>query len=181
LGEWWAYEDAWETSLTSQNRVLLPADVYRDAGHSVFYVENQAVWLWAYDDGSEPDVFDRENEPGIQWERVGERLSTFLHHVAVFEAVLGAEFTLAANDVEGGVVREVLRQLSPSPFIDWRWPGPLSNVREGEGCLVFSCVNDRPGSDVDETSSWMLYVAGRTGKALSGFDSFRIAWDYESR
>lgn len=181
LCDWWAYEDAWPIPLTRQNRVLAPMDVYRDDGRSVFYVENQAVWLWAFGDGDDPDVYERENEQGVPWVAVGERLSTFIHHVAVFEAVLGAQSTLAANDVDGTVVREALGQLSPSPFIDWRWPGPHSSVREGEDCLVFSCVNDRPGSDVDETSSWMFYVAGRTAEALSAFDSVGIAWDYESR
>lgn len=182
LREWWSYEAAWNVALARQNSVLPPRDIYRDAGHSVFYVENQAVWLWAYGEGNDPDVYDRENEPGTQWTRVEERLSTFLHHAAVFEAVLGAErLTLAANDAEGSVVRGVLENLSSSPFIDWRWPGPRSNVWEGDDCLVFACVNDRPWSAVDDASPWTLFVAGKTARALSAFDSFGIGWDYESR
>jgi hypothetical protein len=180
LREWWAYENAWETPLIRQNRVLRPSDIYQEAGLSVFYVENQAVWLWAHGDGSDPPVYARENDSGSQWEPVGERLSTFLHHMAVFEAILG-EFTLAANDVGGKVAATVRSTLVPSPFIDWCWPGPRSNVQEGEGCLVFTCVNERPGSDVDEDSPWVLYVAGRTAQALSLFDTFGIAWDYDSR
>jgi hypothetical protein len=105
LREWWAYENAWDTPLIRQNRVLRLSDIYQEAGPSVFYVENQAVWLWARGDGSDPAVYARENESGSQWERVGERPSKFLHHMAVFEAVLGGEFTLAANDVGGNVVR----------------------------------------------------------------------------
>jgi hypothetical protein len=95
LREWWAYENAWDTPLIRQNRVLRLSDIYQEAGPSVFYVENQAVWLWAHGDGSDPAVYARENESGSQWERVGERPSKFLHHMAVFEAVLGGEFTLA--------------------------------------------------------------------------------------
>src|SRR2546421_6043183 len=68
LRQWWAYESAWDTPLTVLNYVLPPADLYRDNDRTVFYVENQGVWLWAYGEGSDPDVYGRENKPGVEWE-----------------------------------------------------------------------------------------------------------------
>ena len=64
---WQACERSWGR-LTFHHRMLAPEQRERDGTLTTFCVESQAVWLFAYGEGSNPEVFDRHN---VRTRRVG--------------------------------------------------------------------------------------------------------------
>src|SRR5581483_3510198 len=63
LLEWHRQVARWDTPVMRQNRV--PTRREMDSDVLLVGVEAQAVWLWgALDDGDNPLVWERENEPG---------------------------------------------------------------------------------------------------------------------
>jgi hypothetical protein len=139
LQHWYALSR--RAPLTSQNDVLERQRLTPgEDGMVVFYVENQGVWLWAYDpaDGDDPQVHERENEYGIAWTPSGSRLSEFLLQVAVFEAVLGAEHAAATYWSTPSQARTILAGLSPMPMAHWSWPHPGHHFYVGEDLMALA-------------------------------------------
>src|SRR5687767_1395075 len=53
-----------------QNRLIDPAELRLEDGQLLFYVENQAVYLWATAPSAhDPPVWGRENVPDASWEK----------------------------------------------------------------------------------------------------------------
>jgi hypothetical protein len=181
LRQWYAGVEAWDRPLATQNRILDSDSLYVNSGRTVFYVENQAVWLWASGDGGNPVVFDRENTDGCGWKASDERLEQFLTHVAMFEAVLGAAHTATAIDIDRQAVERTVQDLDPAPFPIWRWPGPDSRLWIGPGVLVLAGVNDPPDTPVTDTSDWYIFAAARSNEELSRLDHAGIRWEHDSR
>ena len=106
----------WSRPVASQNRVLDADSARVEDGKLVFWVENQGVWLWAVDPvGEDPEVYDRENVPGQLWQSTGVPLSAFLVHVAVFEAIWGAQTGAGAAWITPQRLDEILSPLTPIP------------------------------------------------------------------
>lgn len=99
LRQWWHWQQSTETPFCHQNHVL---DQLRNHGDfTVFYVENQSVAEWGYSsapDDPDPLVFERLNEDGAPWQPCHMPLSGFLHHIAAFEANVGAEHSIWITD-----------------------------------------------------------------------------------
>lgn len=61
LRDWFATVSRWSRPVTFQNEMLRPEERWTEDGKTVFWVENQGVWLWAYEPGADdPAVYDRE-------------------------------------------------------------------------------------------------------------------------
>ena len=166
LREWFEVTSRWSTPLTTQNRV--EREPWTDSGKLVFWVENQGVWLWATTpDGDDPPVFDRENEDGSPWLRTGERLSTFLLHVAVFEAVMGAVHGASAGWVPRDRLPEILAPLEPLPMPDWRWPPGAHRLYAADGLLALAGPNLEPGEAAEEAEWGEVFVAADRPERLA--------------
>ncbi|GAB2846641.1 hypothetical protein GCM10027176_57910 [Actinoallomurus bryophytorum] len=150
----------WSRPLTTHNHVLTPERVRAEDGRRVFCVENQSVWVWGMEEaGEDPAVYDRLNEAGEEWLPTGVPLSTFLLHLAVFEAIMGAPepaIACSAGRAERDAALEPLRAL---PMPAWRWPGPGQRLYAGEGLLAFT----RPttGPDDGAASEHEVWIAAR--------------------
>lgn len=179
LRDWYQLTARWRAPVTVQNRILLPAQLYLDDGKLVFWVENQRVWLWAVDPhGDDPEVFDRENEPGANWYGTGTRLSHFLVHVAVFEAILGAKHHASAADITPEQLVVVLKPLQPLPMIPWRWPSPGHQLHAGDGLLAFTGPNPELAEGIEANQRWDLFLAAESADALSNAENIPgIDWD----
>jgi hypothetical protein len=180
LRRWYAYTEAWEHSLTHQNFILPIDDLRVVDGKTVFYVENQAVWLWAFAHGPDPEVFDRPN-PSDDWVSTGECLADFLVHLAVVEAAMSDSHALVANDMSKTEADRALAGLTPCRFVRWRWPGPQSAVWQRGDLVAMTGANQLPALPVTPDSHWFLFVGGQTAEALRQLDRFGIDWDYDSR
>lgn len=178
---WYAYQVAWHPALTHQNRILATDALEVMDGKTVFYVENQEVWLWAYGEGEDPEVFDRENIPGAEWVSTGERLNEFLFHVAVFEAVLSDRHVLVANDVAASTVEGFTARLQRCSFKSWRWPGSQSRLWRGPDIVAMTGTNQHPEKQATADSRCFIFVGGKTRDALASIDDLAIDWDYDSR
>lgn len=77
LRKWFETVSRWSREVTVQNRVVPPYPDPEDPAVQVFWVENQAVWLWGYrvDSSDDPIVLDRENEVGKPWQTTNTPLS----------------------------------------------------------------------------------------------------------
>jgi hypothetical protein len=130
-------------------------------------VENQGVWLWACDcAGDDPAVFDRENQPGKLWRPTGAVLSTFLLHVAVFEAVMGARHFAGAAELTPDQLDAVPAPLRPLPMPAWRWPAAGHRLHAGEGLLAFAGPNPGPGETAETTAVRELFLAAQGAERL---------------
>jgi hypothetical protein len=58
--------------------MLAPEQRERDGILTPFCVESQSVWLFAYGEGPDPEVFDRHNDERSEWMATGEQLVEFL-------------------------------------------------------------------------------------------------------
>lgn len=163
-----------------QNRV--PAVRETDDEHLLVGVEAQAVWLWGVRSGHDnPPVFERENEPGAPWTATGERLDEFLWHFAVVEAVFGARYGLAANNV---TTQQLARFTRPWVAIEakvWRWPGRDQALWTLGRALAWTAGNDRPDAPVTPETFWSIFVSAQSNEDLVGIDDAGIAWDWDSR
>lgn len=189
LRRWYAYTVAWGQELAKQNRVLPAEELTSVEGKTVFYVERQAAWLWAYGEGPNPEVFDREHDGSAQWARTGsapwaktgERLDMFLWHMAVFEAALSGPHNLGANDLTLVEIERCTGLLDLCPFEPWRFPGPRSQLWSNEDLVVLTCANEPVGADVTDESRWALFVGGRSRASLDQLNGIVAAWDFDSR
>jgi hypothetical protein len=181
LGAWYAAEEAWGRSLAFQNMILKPSELATKDGLTLFYVENQGVWQWAYGSGADPDVFDRENEPGIPWSPTGASLSEFLVQAAMFEAIFGSRLGATAIDIDRPHFDSVVSSLEPVSMTPWSWPGPDSRLYVSDRVLAFGSVNDRPGTPVTADSHYELVVAAKSNDDLAYLDGLGITWQDNTR
>jgi hypothetical protein len=138
--------DRWPEAVV-QNRLLAPDELRCERGRFVFYVENQATYLWATEPSVEdPPVWGVENEPDVRWQKEDERLSRFLVQVALFEAVMGAEIMASAAWLDPPRLRELLAGLPELPFAPWRWPDYPTRFYAREGVLALVMPNRTPES-----------------------------------
>ncbi len=177
LRDWFALTSRWSTPVATQNRVL--SRPWLDDGKLVFWVENQGVWLWATTaDGDDPPVYDRENVDGAGWQPTGEPLSTFLLHVAVFEAVMGARHGACAAWVSPAPFEEVLAPLHPLPMPDWRWPAGGHRLYAADGLLALGGPNPGPGETAETADLREVWVAADHPDRLAYLTRIEnVAWD----
>jgi hypothetical protein len=173
----------WDRPLIHQNHMVDPTKVEIEGDKALFYVENQGVWLWAYQVNStqDPMVFDREAEPGRAWHSTSEQLSQFLVHVTVFEAILGAPIGASSFDCTRAQLDQILMPLVPVALPAWRWPGPEHRLYCGTDVLAVAGVVDMPGSPTRADSRFEVFLAGASLEALAFLDELPIAWDHSSR
>jgi hypothetical protein len=162
------------------NRV--PARRETDGDMLLVGVETQAVWLWGVRNGGDnPPVWERYNQPGAGWTKTEERLDEFLWHFTLVEAVFGARYGLAANDVSPTCLARFTRTWTALGVKRWRWPGPGQALWTTDGLLAWTMVNDRPDSPVTDASTYSILVSASANQDLTQVDDAGIAWDWDSR
>jgi hypothetical protein len=182
LRKWFETVSRWSREVTVQNRVVPPYPDPEDPAVQVFWVENQAVWLWGYrvDSSDDPIVLDRENEVGKPWQTTNTPLSVFLLQVAVFEALMGARYGASAIDIGEDAVEQITRPLTPVPTRAWHWLND-AGLWVGNGLLAMSAVNDRPGTLPTASSPWWVQIGATSEEPLGYLDSFAIEWVWKGR
>lgn len=108
LMEWYELTLGSNLPLTSQTRALAPARLREDSGYTVFWVEAQGCWEWAFrQDGEGLPVYFRD--PGEKnWQSAGLPLADFLLSMAKMEAIQGAPFIAYSSSVTSGDLESVL-------------------------------------------------------------------------
>jgi hypothetical protein len=179
LRRWFETTSRWSRPVATQNHVLArptPAD-----GMRVFWLENQAAWQWAidsHDPDDDPAVHDRENAAGAAWQATGATLSTFLVHIAVYEAVMGAGCSASACWVTPGQLDEILRPLQPLPMPSWRWPVAGHRLYAGDGLLAFAGPNPEPGETPETAAMHEVWIAAdRPGRLAHVAAMADVEWD----
>jgi hypothetical protein len=181
LRTWRQSVSRWQRPIVVQNE-LVPSDRAQvEDGLVVFYVENQGVWLWAYGEGDDPPVYDRENEEGRTWQPSGVRLSAFLFQVTVVETIFGAGRGAGASDLSRTDFERVVAPLTAVDMTPWRWPGPEHRLWLGEGIAAFGGVNEIPGAEVTPGSRWEVWLAAVDDNRLDYLDELGVDWDWNSR
>jgi hypothetical protein len=174
LREFYVAVQNWPDAVV-QNRLLDPTELRLEDGRLLFYVENQAVYLWATSPSADdPPVWGRENVPDASWEKEGEQLSRFLVQLAVFEAVMGADVHASAAWLDPESLGRVLTDLVELPFAPWRWPDHPTRFFGREGVLAVVAPNRTP-----ESSDYVsIYVGAKSESALSFLEThIDDAWD----
>lgn len=144
-------------------------------------IENQAVWLWGVrDDGDNPMVWERANDPGADWTETGEHLDEFLWHFTLVDAAC-SRYGLAANDVTSTDHERFTRTWAELDVKPWRWPGPNAAVWTQDRLIAWTLVNDRPGAPVTVASRYSIVVGARSNDDLAHVDDAAISWDWDSR
>lgn len=173
LVEWHEISAQWGGAITSHNYAIPLAELAAEDGKIPFWVENQGTWVWAFDPNNEDySVYEREpsDEP-TPWRRTGERLSDFLIHATILEAVLGAPATKVAQ----GVAADWLWSVEGShelPFPAWNWPARGSRILFGENWLALTHPSEYPETGHDIT------LAARTPDNLSwAEDILGVEWN----
>jgi hypothetical protein len=165
------------------NRLLEPDELGVDDGFTVFYVEEQAVWLWGIATDQllvqDPPVWSRENEPGVPWVQDAPSVSVFLVQMVVMSAALhgphgAAAAWLSEEDTVGALAP--LRQLDLPP---WHWPGDPARWYAGDDAAAFTCPNGAPADGEDSHRSvWVSALSEDGVRVLEPHLS--DAWDYYS-
>ncbi|MFD3911695.1 hypothetical protein [Streptomyces sp. NPDC058603] len=181
LVEWHEIAAQWGGAITSHNYAIPLPDLAAEDGKIPFWVENQGTWIWAFDPNNENhSVYEREpsDEPN-PWKRTGERLSEFLMHATVLEAILGAPSTKIAHGVEGDWLwsQEGSQEF---PFPTWNWPAPDSRVLFSENWLALTHPSDDPktGHDITlaaigpENLAWAENKPGIKWRSYSGVQGY---------
>jgi hypothetical protein len=180
LAHWHRQAGRWDPPVTRQNCV--PARREMDGDMLLVGVEAQAVWLWGVqNNGGNPLVWERKNEPGASWTQTGERLDEFLWHFTLVEAVFGGRFGLAVNDVSHVGFGRFTNAWTALPVKPWRWPAPGHALWTRDGLLAWTMVNDRPDSLVTDASTYSIFASARSNQDLAQVDDAGIAWDWDSR
>lgn len=177
LRSWFETVSRWSHGVGVQNRVVAPYPDEHDTSVQIFWVENQDVWLWGYraDSGDDPIVLDRENEQGKPWETTNTPLSQFLLQVAVFEALMGAPYGGCAIDISKEPIDQITRPLVSLPTRAWHWLND-AGLWVGDGILVMSAVNDRPGTPAIPTARWWVQIGATSEDRLRYLDSLAVDW-----
>lgn len=159
-----------------QNSLIQADHLTLDAGRTVFYIENQGVYLWAFEpDREDPVVWGRYDEPGRSWQAEREPLSRFLLQVVLFEAVMrsdGAATSALPFD-------ELMRALAPLGRLSlgaWRWPADPTWFYAGDDVLAIVGPSGQPHGGPSDR--WDIFLAGRTPGALDYLEAAKSReWD----
>ncbi|MEU5525153.1 hypothetical protein ABZ759_32125 [Streptomyces sp. NPDC047860] len=181
LVEWHEISAQWGGQITSHNYAIPLAELAAEDGKIPFWVENQGSLVWAFDPNSEEcSVYEREpsDEP-TPWRRTGERLSDFLIHATILEAILGAPATKVAQGVPADWLwsREGSHEL---PFPAWNWPARGSRILFGESWLALVHPSDDTEAGYDITLaaraphdlSWAEDISGVKWRSYSGVQDY---------
>lgn len=181
LVDWHEISAQWNGEITSHNYAIPLSELTMEDGKIPFWVENQGTWVWAFDPTSEDfSVYEREpsDEP-TPWRRTGERLSDFLIHATILEAILGAPATKVAQGVSAGWLwsQEGSRELS---LPAWNWPARDSRILFGESwlALVHPCDDPDAGHDITLAArasgdlSWAENMPGIRWRSYSGAQDY---------
>jgi hypothetical protein len=171
LREYYLFAGHREPCNRTQDRLLAPAAVFREAGALVFYEENQRVNLWGLLDADldreDPPVHSAWNEPPLRWEPDHDRLSDFFTTMAYWQAANGALPNLALGRGDAGLLSLVGRH----------WP-EVGKAGERWGIRVFSrdgqvvCVLLGPDAECQ------VHAAGRTSAELWAIQELLpVEWD----
>jgi hypothetical protein len=180
LVEWHRQVARWDSPVTRQNEV--PFERTMDGDVLLVGIENQSVWLWGVrDDGDNPMVWERANDPGADWTETGERLDEFLWHFTLVEAVFGTRLGLGAANVTSIDHERFTRGWTRLDAKPWRWPGPSAAFWTQDGLIAWTMVNDRPGTPITDASYYSVFVGARSNDALAQLDDADISWDWDSR
>lgn len=165
------------------NRMLAPDELAGDDGHVVFYVEEQAVWLWAVAeadlDAEDPPVYCRENEPGAAWAQDAPSVSVFLVQMLVMNAALSGDHAAVAGRLPTEEAERALDGLTRLDLPPWHWPGHPARWYAGEEAVAFVSPNRGPEPDAEPTVS--VWVSATSDDALRFLEPHvSAAWDYYS-
>jgi hypothetical protein len=165
------------------NRLLPPAEVGEDDGFVVFYVEEQAVYLWAIAtedlELEDPPVWCRENEPGKPWVQDAPNVSVFLVQMLVMSAALNGPHGAAAAWLSPDETERVLAPLRQLDLPPWHWPGHPARWYAGDDTVAFTCPNHAPGDTDDPHLS--VWVSSLTVDGVRFIEPcLSDAWDYYS-
>ncbi len=165
------------------NQLLPPADVAEDDGVTVFYIEEQAVYLWgvATEDlaADDPPVHCRENEPGKPWIRESPSVSVFLLQMLVMSAALNGPHGAAAAWLSPQAAERVLAPLARLDLPPWHWPGLPARWYAGDDAVAFTAPN--PSPDDDGHPHLSVWIGSRTEDAVKFVEPhLDDAWDYYS-
>jgi hypothetical protein len=165
------------------NRLLAPSEIVDEDGFTVFYVEEQAVYLWAISsaalDDDDPPVWCRENAPGKPWIEESPALSVFMVQMVVMSAALDGPHGAAAAWLSPQETDRVLAPLQRLGLPPWHWPGDPARWYAGDDSVAFTCPNLAPGDDGEPHLS--VWVSALTEEAIRFTEPhLSDAWDYYS-
>jgi len=150
--------------VTVHINVLMAEQTHERDGKLVFALENQEVYEWAADlHAEDPFVYERatvENEP---WHLTGVRLSAFLVSVAVFEAILSAQYSYHVADVTDAELASLLTALRPLPMVG---PTVGAQLYAGGDVLAIATPGDYGAEHRSPSTKWSVYFAARTADRL---------------
>lgn len=180
LIDWFATTTQWTQRVACQNTMVPPEDVTIEDGKAIFWIENQAVWVWGYDPGDDDlAVYDRINVAGKPWNSSGMRLSTFLVQATVFEAVLCTEHNGSAPRVNRDQLDTIQEPLNPLPGPEWNWPAPGGfRLYAADDLLAFAGPNVREGVPAEAADRWSVFIAARDPAPLAFLSNVAgVVWD----
>jgi hypothetical protein len=179
LHDWFATISRWSRPVTFQNEVLHAADRWTEDGKTVFWVENQGVWLWAYEHGSDdPIVYDREAEDDEPWRSSNVSLSAFMLQIAVFEAILGSPHGASSVWVAQPQLDQILAPMAPVPGAIWHWPIDGYRFYAGNGTLASFGSNLDPAEQTEDLETFDLFFAATNVERLAYLrDIPGVRWD----
>jgi hypothetical protein len=165
------------------NHLLPPSEIEEDGGFAVFYVEEQAVYLWgiAVDDLESPDppVWSRENEPGRGWVQEAPSMSVFLVQMLVMSAALSGPHAATAAWLEPSAADSALAPLKLLDLPPWQWPSLPARWYAGDDAVAFTCPNRAEADAGDSLLS--VWVAGLSEESIRFIEPHLTdAWEYYS-
>jgi hypothetical protein len=154
-----------------QNRLLPTTEIDLDTQEPVFYIENQGVYLWAFQKGSDnPPVMGKFIGHTQGWQVEEESLTAFLYQICIFEAIVGAPYGASVSSCTEEDLTEILAHWELIPYSAWRWPAyPTSFYIAGEALMVVS-PND---------SNYSIFCGAKEKADLQFMKSFTNSnWEY---
>jgi hypothetical protein len=165
------------------NRLLAPGDIFEEDGFTVFYVEEQAVYLWGVAnedlDDDDPPVWCRENDAGKPWVTESPSMSVFMVQMVVMSAALDGPHSAAAAWLPPQETERVLAPLQRLDLPPWHWPGDPARWFAGDDAVAFTCPNLAPDQVGDPHLS--VWVSALTEDGIRFIEPhLSDAWDYYS-
>jgi hypothetical protein len=163
----------------AQNSLAADPDWARDGDKRVFYIENQAVYLWATNGvGDDPVVWGRFNGGSDRWFAEREPLSRFLLQAVIFEAIMGAPHGAAVSAIALSQLESALGPLERLPFGSWRWPIEPTWFYAGADALAI--VNPNGKMPEGPADHFDIFIGARAPAALAYLREVEgIDWDRE--
>ncbi|GGV05679.1 hypothetical protein ACIG0C_35905 [Kitasatospora aureofaciens] len=150
LKKWHMLTSRWDKRINFTTKMLAPERIrLAGDGTAIFMIDSTGDWRWCFDPVNPDTVFEAGlHEP---WEKMTERMSQFLVHGTVREAVYGAGFGMHALSVPDDILRAIIAPMEQVGFDEWNWPEPGYRILMGEGTLaiVAESVPGQPGWDVE--------------------------------